>query len=280
VFGTLCALDPLPTDLKEEDFEIFELFAQLIAYELEAEEKQAERERQLVEERKRNEMQQRFMSILSHDLRSPLNTISGAANVQLLVNRDNEKSSELAEKILRSARQMNMMIYDLLDAARSQNGTAFPVEKKTLNLCEVAGNLVEDFRLAHPDRKLNFFAGSDFFGDVDETRFCQVLTNLLSNAVRYGAPDQPITVTLRENESEISLAVNNQGEPISDEDCQNLFNPFWRGTQTKENSKGLGLGLYIVEQIMRAHNGRIAVGSNKETGTTFTAFFGKQTKKY
>lgn len=276
LFGTLCALDPLPAELSDEDFEIFQLFAQLIAYELEAEEKQLERELQLTEERRRNDVQARFMSILGHDLRNPLNTISGAANVQLLINPENEKSAELSRKILRSAKQMNLMISDLLDASRHGNGDAIPVAKKPLNLRETALMLIEDFRLGHSDRKIDFTADDNCCGAVDEMRFNQVLSNLLSNAVRYGKPDSPVKVSLREKDSAIFLSVNNQGEPIPAEERESLFNPFWRGAKhAKNDSKGLGLGLYIVRQIMRAHNGAINVESSSENGTTFTAIFEK-----
>jgi len=274
-FGTLCALDPLPTALSEKDFDIFHLLAKLIAFELEAEERAAERERELSDSNRKNQMLLRFMSILGHDLRNPLNTISGAANVQKFLNRNNEKAVEMSDKILRSSRRMQQMITDLLDSTQSERGEDLQLRRKSLNLCEICEELIEEFRLANPQRKIEL-AAANCCGEFDETRFGQVLSNLLSNALRYGTPAAPVKVSLKETVAEVILSVNNQGKPISAADRENLFKSFWRGANaSQENTEGLGLGLHIVEQIMRAHGGKIKVASDWENGTTFTAIFRK-----
>lgn len=272
-FGTLCALDPSPANLSEEDFETFRLFADLISYELEAAEQQTEREEALKLARQSSDRRARFMSILGHDLRNPLNTIIMAATLQEQGALDREKNAQMAGKILKTAKRMQFLIEDLLDTTQAVQGNEIHIERKPSDLSEILRHLIDEFRIANPERKIEFNGEDKCYGDWDESRLGQVLSNLLSNALHYGEKSEPVKVDLIEECNRVLLRVNNRGETISREIQKNLFTPFWRGArrnQAMPNSSGLGLGLFIVKQIVESHGGDVEVESNEAEGTTFT----------
>lgn len=277
LFGTLCALDPEPREISEENIETLELLARLIAFELEAEEQTAEREEALRLAEKSNETRARFMGVLGHDLRSPLNTIVMAANIQKKGLLPAEQNAGMAEKILRAAKRMKYLIEDLLDTTQTVQGNRLRIERKPADLEEICRLVVEEFVISNPDRTIEFSAAGDLSGWWDEGRLGQVVSNLLSNAIHYGTPDRPIAVFLHGGEDRATLEVTNYGRVIAPAVRKNLFRPFWRGARKRSHSSGLGLGLYIVKQIVDAHGGSIDVVSDQERGTTFTVVFEKHT---
>lgn len=275
-FGTLCSLDTDPKNLSEKNIETFSLMAKLIAYELEAEEQRSELDEALKLANLTNESRARFMGILGHDLRNPLNTIIMAATLLQGGKLDAEKNVRMADKIVKTSRRMQYLIEDLLDASQTAQGNQILIEKKAGDLRDICQPIVEEFQIAHPNRKIDFYVQETCYGNWDEGRFGQVLSNLLSNALSYGSSHFPIKVNLIGECNSVVLQVNNQGETMSEEVLKNLFTAFWRGAKkvgANDNSSGLGLGLYIVKQIVEAHGGKISVESNREYGTTFTIIF-------
>lgn len=275
-FGTLCALDPEPKEFSEDLVGMFELFANLISHELEAEEIRQVGEESLKLAQQSNEARARFMGILGHDLRSPLNTIMMAANLQKKGILDSEKNVEMAEKIVKTAKRMQFLIEDLLDTTQTVQGNEIFIERTYLDLITVFHEIIGEFKITHPNRNIELYAEETCFGNWDEGRLGQVLSNLLSNALHYGNLDSPVKIYLIEDGDKVVLKVNNQGKPIAEEIRKNLFTPFWRGAKKNAgnvNSSGLGLGLYIVKQIVKAHGGTIEVDSNRKDGTTFTVIF-------
>jgi sigma-B regulation protein RsbU (phosphoserine phosphatase) len=279
LFGVLCALDPDPKDLTEEAWETFKLMGNLIAFELEADEKQQEREGVLKLAEQSNEMRARFMSILGHDLRNPLSTIMMAATMLKRSELNQQQSAQILETILRTVKRMQFLIDDLLDTTRAVQGNEISIHKKSSDLRAICETVLEEFRLANPARKIEFEAPQSCSGEWDAARIAQVLSNLLSNALHYGNSDFPVIISLFEKDEAIILEVNNQGEIISESVQKNLFTPFWRGAgknAVSSNSSGLGLGLYIVKLIAEAHDGIVEVKSNLETGTSFQVIFPKK----
>lgn len=276
-FGTLCALDPNPSSVSETDLELFQLFANLIAYELDAEDKSREREAELRRVVAESDSQRRFMSILGHDLRNPLNTIKMAANLQRMKTVSAETNLEMAGKIVKTAQRMEDLIEDLLETTNAIGGSDVLIFKKPADLTAICLSIIEEFKIAHPNSKIEFYAEENCLGDWDERRISQVLANLLSNAISYGRRGMPVKVNLTEDCDRVIIQVNNRGEVISSEAKRNLFSAFWRGSHKNgANAEGLGLGLYIVKRIVEAHNGTISVDSNREYGTTFTVVFAKE----
>ena len=275
-FGVLCALDLEPKDISEKNIGVFTLMAKLVAHELEAEEQRRELDEALKLANRTNEARARFLGILGHDLRSPLNTIITAATMQKSGRLDSHQNLQLANNVLRTSRRMKFLIEDLLDIAQTAQGNQILIRKKNGDLSDIFQAIVEEFRLAHPHRVFEFQAPDECRGEWDEGRLGQVLANLLSNALTYGSADLPIVVYLDCEPERVRWQVRNWGEAMTEEVKNNLFTPFWRGAKRSGdagNSSGLGLGLYIVKQIVEAHGGTIDVESTDANGTIFTVIF-------
>jgi PAS domain S-box-containing protein len=224
-----------------------------------------------VTDRKRTEQfEERLVGIVSHDLRNPLATISVSA--QSLLHRQAELppfAATAAGRIARSTERMTDMIGQLLDFTRARLGGGIALERRRVDLCEVASAVCEELALVHPGR-VRLECDRPVEGEWDPQRLAQVLSNLVSNGLKHGAPEAPVTVRVGCRGGECWVAVRNQGPPIPPEKAQALFDPFKRG-ETHERS-GLGLGLYIARHIAVAHGGRIEVTSSAEGGTCFTVW--------
>ena len=164
----------------------------------------------------------------------------------------------------------------MLDTTQGLGGREISINPQESELGSICLQIIEEFNISHPQVKIDFYCEENCFGKWDEQRIGQVLANLLSNAISYGKKGIPIKVSLTEDCNRVLIQVNNRGEIISEEEQKNLFTPFWRGSKKNEtNAAGLGLGLYIVKQIVEAHNGSITVESNREFGTTFVVSLNK-----
>jgi PAS domain S-box-containing protein len=230
-----------------------------------------EQERRAKDEaRRRSELEQQYLGMVSHDLRNPLASISlGARTLQRLERPAPETVLRTAGRIATSADTMGRMVSDLLDFTRGRLGGGLPLERTRNDLVLLCQEVIEEFSVTHPDRRILLEGGARCEGWWDGERMRQVLSNLLSNALRHSRPGTPVTVRTRELEGEVELAVSNEGEPIPAELLPVLFEPFRRGMSTFRPAGSLGLGLYIVHQVVTGHGGRVEVGTG-EAGTTFT----------
>ncbi|HZS38428.1 MAG TPA: CHASE3 domain-containing protein [Polyangia bacterium] len=212
---------------------------------------------------------QMFIGILGHDLRNPLNAISMAA--RLLKKRVGSADPKVIERVSSSAQRMSNMVDQLLDLTRSRLAGGIPVERKTVDLGPIVANVIEELRLAHPGREIQW---SCVDGESrcawDPDRMAQVVSNLVGNALQHSEATTPVIVSLTSGRDDVVLSVHNQGPPIPSELLPHLFEPYRRNSVRGERSKGLGLGLFITEQVVHAHGGRIDVRSTAEEGTTFT----------
>jgi signal transduction histidine kinase len=204
---------------------------------------------------------ERFMGILGHDLRQPLSTLSLGADL-LLRGKLLPEEARTARRLLNAAARMNRMVTDLLDMTRTRLGGGLPIERRSMDLREACARVVDEIREAHPARIIELQASGDTTGQWDSDRISQVCTNLLANALEHGRAGSSVTVTLAEVGGDVALCVENVGEPISETLRPMLFQPFRRGHTT--SSTGLGLGLFIVDQIARAHGGTVTVLSDAD----------------
>jgi PAS domain S-box-containing protein len=233
----------------------------------------SERKHIEAELRKRAEFEQQLIGIVSHDLRTPLSAISLATTLLL-------RSSDLAARhhatlgrILSSAERAQRLIASLLDFTLARVGGGFVLQYAPLDLHEFAGLVVEEVRLAHPGREIQYEQLGGAQGEWDPDRFAQLLTNVLNNALAHGLEDAPVRVRLQGESDSVVLAVHNEGPPIPPDTMSHLFEPMKRGASAGRGAKksgSLGLGLYIVHEIVLAHEGTIGVDSTEEQGTTFT----------
>jgi PAS domain S-box-containing protein len=219
------------------------------------------------------EFQERFVAVLGHDLRNPLSSIDMAAAVlrQRAVNASDTATTRVLDRMRSSSARMSRMIEQILDLTRSRLGGGLEVRPAPMDLCDALTGIVEELRIAHPSRSIQLRCSS-LPGAWDRDRLEQVFSNLVANGVDYGVEDKPVKIDAhRQEDGWVRVTVHNEGEPIPDALLSQLFNPFRRGGRDSRASKtaGLGLGLYISREIVRAHGGELDVKSSSAEGTTF-----------
>jgi two-component system sensor histidine kinase/response regulator len=214
-----------------------------------------------------NRLKDKYIGILGHDLRNPLSAISNSAHLLLRSTDLPERHRKTATRILRASDRMGNMIRDVLDFTRGHLGGGIPVEPTSGDLADICHRVVDETKASHPEREILFDTRGDLSGSWDRTRLEQVVSNLVGNAVRHG--QGPITVEAVGEEQQIVLRVQNGGPPIPPAELPTIFEPFKRGPESPRSSDGLGLGLYIVREIVRAHGGTVQVRSSSHEGTTF-----------
>jgi signal transduction histidine kinase len=212
-----------------------------------------------------------LLAIVGHDLRNPLDTMLMTANY-LSKLRIEGIGSEVIARLTRSGARIKHLLDDLLDYNRVTLGKGIPIAVADIDLAEVCALEIDGLQTAHPDRVISFMGKGNLRGAWDGARIQQILSNLLKNALDYGAPDAAIEVRARGLDREVLLSVRNQGTPIPPATLTNIFEPLRRGTSghdRAETDTNLGLGLFIAQEIARAHGGTIHVSSD-ERETIFT----------
>jgi signal transduction histidine kinase len=174
------------------------------------------------------------------------------------------------DRILASTARMSAMVRQLLDLTRSRLAGGIAVEKSEVDMSALVSEVVDEAHRADPRRVIHWRSPGSVRAELDPSRIAQVLSNLVGNAVEHGDPAEPVEITLVPGEHAFELCVHNRGAPIGPELLPIIFDPFRRTTAREKGSRGLGLGLYISQQIVIAHGGRIDVRSTAEEGTTFT----------
>jgi signal transduction histidine kinase len=213
------------------------------------------------------EVRERFIAVLAHDLRSPLANVVSSA--ELLLRQAPLKSQvRTLERIVQGARRIGRMVDDLLEFAEVRTGQ-IPIRRKAGEIAPIIRELVESFGATHPQRATIVTTETPGEGEWDADRVAQILNNLLLNADAHSPTGSPVSVTVRDDGDFVILDVHNRGDPIPPEDLPRIFEPFHRGTRTTPATRGLGLGLYIVREIVRACRGTIEVQSREGTGTRF-----------
>lgn len=215
-----------------------------------------------------------FLAMLGHDLRSPLGAVIMSAEFILETKELEEPHLTLVSRIASSSARMQHMIGDLLDFTRSRLGGGIPIETADMSLEKAVHDVVDEISAAHPKANIEIDARGGQRGKWDCARISQALSNLLGNAVEHGTGGALITVKVDGDENEATIAIHNDGAVISPEQLNGIFGPMKsRETVTSAGSSpygNLGLGLYIAERIVTAHEGRIEVDSSTDRGTTFT----------
>jgi signal transduction histidine kinase len=168
-------------------------------------------------------------------------------------------------------------VRDLLDFSTTHLGDGIPVDPNTVDLAEICHSVVEEARTFHPDRKIELVTEGDATGAWDGQRMAQAFSNLISNAVQHGKPDGVIKVAVRGLKDEVIYEVRNEAEVIPASKLRTLFDPVKRfairpaSERVASRTQNLGLGLYVVKQIVAAHEGRVAVTSSEDDGVVFSA---------
>jgi signal transduction histidine kinase len=272
-FGNLCALDPKPAKVSDSrTVSMFNRFAELIALQLETELVREQEQAALLDERASSELREQFIAILGHDLRNPLQAIY--ASGELLEKRlADPKLLSVASRIKVNVRRMSDLIDDVLDLARGRLGGGIGVQLNDVSNIETAlGAVVKELQDAQPQRQITSDIRVTRTIRCDIGRLQQVVSNLIGNALTHGSAERPVKFSATTTEDSLVLDVWNDGEPIPSDQVNRIFEPFWRHS-TSGTRQGLGLGLYICSQIVRAHGGHLSVSSSRASGTRFIARF-------
>jgi len=233
------------------------------------------RQRQLLSEKNRQlekalKLNETMIAILSHDLRTPLSVIVLCADELKSALGKGEFARNVAH-MHASAHRMSRMIGQLLEFSRIRS-EVLQLETCEADLSDVAGAVLDEMRIAHPGREFPLSVSGGTKGHFDCDRLAQVFSNLVGNALVHGDADRPIEVSLDGTDADhLAISVKNAGT-IPEDLLPNLFDPFRSG---KNSKSGLGLGLYIVDQFVRAHRGRVDV-ANTDDGVVFSARFARR----
>jgi signal transduction histidine kinase len=259
IFGTLCAIDPKPRMLTTPAVVgSFKLFAELIAFHLDAHRRVAASEATLAHERELSELREQFIAVLGHYLRNPLAAVT--VGIDMLARRP-ERAAEIVLQIGQSLSRMSGLIDDVMDFARGRLGGGLTLNLDADQPLEpTLVQVVQELQSTHPDSRVELALALQEPVRCDRSRIAQLLSNLLANALTYGGSSWPVRVSASAIGGTFSLAVANGGEPIPPAAMQKLFQPFVRGA-VRRSGEGLGLGLYIVAEIARAHGGQLGVTS-------------------
>jgi signal transduction histidine kinase len=211
----------------------------------------------------REEVRTRFIGILGHDLRDPINTVTITAR---LLGR-HPKLRVHATRIERACERMMRMVDDVLDFARGHLGSGIPARPAPNDLGDISRAAADELAIASPGRPIDVQLHGDLRADVDRDRVAQAIVNLLSNAIQHGRGSIELDVHETDDRAAVVTSVTSHGPPIPSSQLARIFDPFARMGADSPTS-GLGLGLYIVEQIARAHDAHCNVSSTP-AGTTF-----------
>ncbi|WP_422847928.1 hybrid sensor histidine kinase/response regulator [Acidovorax sp. M14] len=207
-----------------------------------------------------NEM---FMAVLSHDLRTPLQSIVAAATV-LKRQPPPDKAALMADRVLGASQRMGHMIEDLLDVTRIRQAGGLALQLGPAHMQTLVQRTLDEVATSHPERPINSTLAGDLAGTWDAERLCQVVTNLVGNALHHGSVDHPVRIAVDGTRpEEVSITVSNGGT-IPAGLLPHLFDPFRGGEREPGRHQGLGLGLFIAHQIVRAHHGTIEARSHND----------------
>ena len=266
-FGTLCALDPLPAELSEDQIVAMELLSSLISYELEAEELRERQAAALLDAQEAARFREQLVATVGHDLRTPITAIGLAAQLLQSDPALTDDQRELADSVRASAARAGRLIEQVLDFTRARLSREIPLNRKRSDLGRTVEEIINELRRVHPASTFDLRLKGDLTGEWDADRLGRVVANLANNAVAYGASNRPIAIAVEGCDGDaVRIEVRNEGNPISPENIERIFEPFQRASDA---SGGIGLGLYIIKRIVDAHHGTIGVESSEQSGTVF-----------
>jgi signal transduction histidine kinase len=208
-----------------------------------------------------------FISALGHDLRNPLTVITtGAAS--LARHRQTEADGRIAARLASSAERMARMIAQLLDLVQSRLSGGLPLTLETTDLREITRSVIYRLDVQFPHRSIELSDDGALVGRFDHDRIAGVIHEVLQNALEHGRGDAPVRVRLQREGNDANIEVVNRGDVIPAAMLPLIFDPFRRAAERKRmRSAGLGLGLYLALQVVRAHQGFIHVDSSELAGT-------------
>lgn len=213
-----------------------------------------------------------FLAILGHDLRAPLQAVNMSSEMLLRKAQLDNQGLSLLGNIRNGARHMGAMVSDLLEFVRSRLGSSLPIDPKPMSLADAAREAIDEACAGRPECNPALIIHGDTHGQWDRGRVDQLLQNLIGNALQHGTHSQAVTLTLKGTADSVELRMHNYGPSIPEAALGTVFDPLVRSANEEpgSTSTSLGLGLFIVKEVVLAHRGSIEVTSSEADGTTFT----------
>ena len=221
--------------------------------------------------RHRADFEQQLIGIVSHDLRTPVNSILLGVTGLVRGEELSERQTKSVVRIQSSAERIHRMIRDLLDFTQARLAEGLHIERRPTDLHELIQEVLEEVEATHADREIRLSRDGDGRGQWDPDRISQVVQNLVTNALKYSPGGTPVRIETHARNDGVTLSVHNEGAPIPPDRLGRIFQPLQRASgEVDKTGRSIGLGLYIVKQVVEAHGGSVSVESSAEAGTTFT----------
>ncbi|TWR31557.1 PAS domain S-box protein [Mucilaginibacter pallidiroseus] len=274
--------DILPTNNPVLDFEVEHDFPHigrklmlLNAYRIELEGEFKDRillsieditERRAIEVRKDD-----FLSVASHELKTPLTTVKGYVQVinHMLSEQSGDKLKEIVGKTSTQIDRLNKLIAELLDVSKIQSGN-LEIHRDVFDFDKMVKEVIENIQSVSPNHTIKLSGATNVTYSGDESQLTQVISNLLSNAIKYSPDHQEISVYLSVISGYLKFSVSDQGLGINQNDQAKIFERFYRVSNIQKKYPGMGIGLYVCEQIIKQHKGDLWVDSEENKGSTFS----------
>lgn len=211
-----------------------------------------------------------FLGIASHELKTPLTSLKAYTQVleMRLKAEKNVNSIQLVGKMDRQINRIIAMIFDLLDVTKLQSGIMY-LKKETFQLNDLVNEVAESLGNIHQSHQIELLLDKNITLRGDRTRISQVLVNLITNGIKYSPDSNRLILQTSISDNVVIVSVKDFGIGISAPEIDNLFRRFYRVGSVRESYQGLGLGLYISNQIIEQHHGKMGVESEENKGSVF-----------
>lgn len=222
-------------------------------------------ERREIEKRKDD-----FLSIASHELKTPLTTIKGLVQILQRFSGEglSERYSETLNKVAVHVDRLNNLITDLLDTSKIQSGN-IESHMESCDISDLVSNCVESFQIGEEGHKIILSGDDEIIVNIDESQITQVVNNIIANAVKYSPKSKSIYINISKVANFVKVSVKDEGLGISHNDKSRIFERFYRADSTQKQYPGMGIGLYVSQKIIDNHKGTIWVESELGHGSTF-----------
>ncbi len=217
-----------------------------------------------------------FISVASHQLRSPLTGIKwfGQLLLENKIGKLSDKQAEFIRQIYDSNERMIRLVNDLLDVSHIETGHKFAIDKQSGDIISLAREVINDQKVVLPDSDIRITSDKDMSDKVvlkfDRDKIYQVLTNLVNNSIKYSGKNKKIIIGFKQIDDSLRVSVQDFGFGIPESQKSRIFQKFFRADNiTAVSTNGTGLGLYIAKSIVEAHGGRMWFESEQDKGTTF-----------
>ncbi|MBE9597733.1 sensor histidine kinase [Pedobacter sp. MC2016-24] len=228
-----------------------------------------EQEIEIKREREINEKKNEFISIASHEIKTPITIVKAYAQMlKMLRSECSDKANEIIDRLNGQTNKLSYLANQLMDVSKVENGKLqYNFEPTKIN--QFVGEVLSVLKHVYPGNELEWNNCEETEVNLDKLRMEQVLTNLIGNASKYSTPNSAIKITGTLAQEQITIAVIDKGIGMSEENVERIFEKFYRNKEITDSHPGLGMGLYITSKIINGHGGKIWVESEQGKGSAF-----------